>query len=79
MFNHRTYKHYKLKETMENGRHFLKKSKQQSHVIFIEKLTNKNQLSAKFPVNSGFLLLRNNSDKINYLIPQNMGLDETTL
>ena len=48
-----------------------------SHVL--KSLQTKKQLSAKFPVNSGFLLLRNNSDNINYLIPQNMGLDETRL
>ena len=48
-----------------------------SHVL--KSLHTKKQLSAKFPVNSGFLLLRNNSDKINYLIPQNMGLDQTRL
>ena len=45
----------------------------------LKSLQTKKQLSAKFPVNSGFLLLRNNSDKINYLIPQNMRLDETRL
>ena len=45
----------------------------------LKSLQTKKQLSAKFSVNSGFLLLRNNSDNINYLIPQNMGLDETRL
>ena len=52
-------------------------SNRMSHVL--KSLHTKKQLSAKFPVNSGFLLLRNNSDKINYLIPRNMGLDETRL
>ena len=45
----------------------------------LKSLQTKKQLSTKFPVNSGFLLLRNNSHNINYLIPQNMGLDETRL
>ena len=36
------------------------------------------QLS-KFHVNLGFLLLRNNSDKIKYLTPQSTGLDKIRL
>ena len=45
----------------------------------LKSLQTKKQLSTKFHVNSGFLLLRHNSDKIKYLTPQNMGLEETRL
>ena len=45
----------------------------------LKSLQTKKQLSTKIHVNSGFLLLRNNSDKIKYLTPQNMGLEETRL
>ena len=49
-----------------------------------EKLTKKKQKQnfwqlSKFHVNLGFLLLRNNSDKIKYLTPQSTGLDKIRL